>query len=56
MHHKRRKPKSSRAGCLFCKSHKHQAEKHHARAREKREGACQIEQWRHAREGEGMKE
>lgn len=24
MHHKRKRPKSSRAGCLFCKPHKHQ--------------------------------
>lgn len=23
-HHKRRRPKSSRAGCLLCKPHKHQ--------------------------------
>jgi len=23
-HHKRRRPKSTRAGCLHCKSHKHQ--------------------------------
>jgi hypothetical protein len=23
-HHKRRRPKSSRAGCLLCKMHKHQ--------------------------------
>lgn len=26
-HHKRRKPKSSRAGCLYCKPHKHQGAK-----------------------------
>ena len=44
MHHKRGKPKSTRAGCLLCKPHKHQAEKHHARAREKREGRWQVEQ------------
>lgn len=25
-HHKRRRPKSRRAGCLFCKGHKHQRE------------------------------
>lgn len=25
--HKRKKPKSRRAGCIYCKSHKHQAEK-----------------------------
>lgn len=25
MHHKRKKPKSSRAGCLHCKPHKHQS-------------------------------
>lgn len=24
MNHKRRRPKSSRAGCLMCKMHKHQ--------------------------------
>jgi len=27
MNHKRKKPKSSRAGCLLCKPHKHQAVK-----------------------------
>lgn len=27
MHHKRKKPKSARAGCLMCKPHKHQAVK-----------------------------
>lgn len=27
MHHKRKKPKSGRAGCLMCKSHKHQGSK-----------------------------
>lgn len=26
-HHKRGRPKSGRAGCLFCKPHKHQAAK-----------------------------
>lgn len=26
-HHKRGKPKSSRAGCLMCKPHKHQGAK-----------------------------
>jgi hypothetical protein len=26
-HHKRKKPKSSRAGCLLCKPHKHQRAK-----------------------------
>jgi len=26
-HHKRRRPKSSRAGCLFCKPHKDQRAK-----------------------------
>ncbi len=25
-HHKRGKPKSRRAGCLYCKGHKHQGE------------------------------
>jgi len=48
MHHKRGKPKSTRAGCLLCKPHKHQAEKHRARAGEKREGERQVEQWRSA--------
>jgi len=24
MHHKRKRPKSRRAGCLFCKPHKHE--------------------------------
>jgi len=24
MHHKRKRPKSKRAGCLFCKPHKHE--------------------------------
>jgi hypothetical protein len=32
-HHRRRGPKSTRAGCLLCKPHKHQAERHHGRAR-----------------------
>lgn len=27
MHHKRKKSKSSRAGCLFCKPHKRQGSK-----------------------------
>jgi len=27
MHHKRKGPKSTRAGCLLCKPHKHQANK-----------------------------
>lgn len=27
MHHKRKKPKSSRSGCLMCKPHKHQRAK-----------------------------
>lgn len=27
MNHKRKKPKSSRAGCLMCKPHKHQRAK-----------------------------
>ena len=27
MNHKRRRPKSTRSGCLMCKSHKHQAAK-----------------------------
>ncbi len=27
MHHKRKKPKSSRAGCLLCKPHKRQGSK-----------------------------
>ena len=51
MDHKRKKAKSSRAGCLLCKPHKHQAEKHCVRAREKREGAWQVERWRNAGEG-----
>jgi len=46
MHHKRGKPKSVRAGCLLCKPHKHQAEKHHVRANQKREGKWQVAQWR----------
>lgn len=31
-HHRRRGPKSTRAGCLLCKPHKHQAERHRGRA------------------------
>jgi hypothetical protein len=31
--HKRKGPKSTRAGCLLCKAHKHQAEHHRDRAR-----------------------
>jgi hypothetical protein len=35
-HHKRKGPKSTRAGCLHCKPHKHQAERHRERSRGKR--------------------
>lgn len=35
MHFKRKGPKSTRAGCLLCKPHKHQAERHRFRAKEK---------------------
>jgi hypothetical protein len=35
-HHRRRGPKSTRAGCLLCKPHKHQAERHRGRARSDR--------------------
>ena len=38
--HKYRKPKSTRAGCLLCKPHKHQAEKGRERQRDRR-------RWRH---------
>jgi hypothetical protein len=34
--HKRKGPKSTRAGCLLCKPHKHQAERHCGRARDGR--------------------
>jgi hypothetical protein len=37
MHFKRKGPKSTRSGCLLCKPHKHQAEKHRDRASDKRE-------------------
>lgn len=33
MHHKRRRPKSSRAGCLFCKPYKRQGSKRAARSK-----------------------
>jgi hypothetical protein len=46
MHYKRSKPKSGRAGCLLCKPHKHQAEKHRDRARVRREGERDLRQWR----------
>lgn len=36
MNHKRKGPKSTRAGCLLCKPSKHQANKHTDRARGKR--------------------
>ena len=32
-HHKRKGPKSTRAGCLMCKPHKRQGAKHADRAR-----------------------
>lgn len=35
-HHRRRGPKSTRAGCLLCKPQKHQAERHRDRARSDR--------------------
>jgi hypothetical protein len=35
-HHKRKGPKSTRAGCLMCKPHKHQAEHRRCRARDGR--------------------
>jgi len=35
-HHRRSGPKSTRAGCLLCKPHKHQAERHRGRARSDR--------------------
>lgn len=37
MHHKRRKPKAGRAGCLLCKPHKLNAYKSRERSRGKRE-------------------
>jgi hypothetical protein len=37
-HHKRKGPKSTRAGCMLCKPHKHQAE--HGRERRRRERAA----------------
>ena len=33
MHHKRKKPKSTRAGCLLCKPHKRQGSCRHERAK-----------------------
>lgn len=36
MNHKRKGPKSTRSGCLMCKYHKHQAERHRDRAMAKR--------------------
>jgi len=45
MHHKRGKPKSSRAGCLLCKPHKHQAQKHRERARRMREAERDVREW-----------
>jgi len=35
-HLKRKGPKSTRAGCLLCKPHKHQAERHHYRSQQRR--------------------
>lgn len=35
-HHKRKGPKSTRSGCIHCKPHKHQAEKHRERSGGKR--------------------
>lgn len=33
MHHKRHRPKSTRAGCLLCKPHKRQGSCRHQRAK-----------------------
>lgn len=33
MHHKRKRPKSTRAGCLMCKPHKRQGSCHRHRSR-----------------------
>jgi hypothetical protein len=43
-HHKRKGPKSTRAGCLLCKPHKHQAERRRSRRRGER-------RWREQEEG-----
>ena len=45
MNHKRGKPKSTLAGYLPCKPHKHQPEKHRNRARAKREAKWPYKQW-----------
>lgn len=37
MKHRRKGPKSTRAGCLLCKPHKHQTERHRERAKKERE-------------------
>ena len=50
-HHKRGKPKSSRAGCLMCKAHKANCRKdtlEHQTAQEKRARLSEREQRREA--------
>ena len=41
-HHKRRKPKSGRAGCLMCKSHKDQRVKDTAEAQTMQERRARV--------------
>lgn len=48
MSHKRRRPKSSRAGCLMCKHHKHQG--FSQRATNQRDTAAQLRLAERARE------
>jgi hypothetical protein len=51
MHHKRKRPKSTRAGCLMCKPHKRQGACLHDRdpwsaKRRKEAGDAQLREWR----------
>lgn len=41
-HHKRRRPKSSRSGCILCKPHKHQGAKDTKAAQRRQELLARI--------------
>ena len=44
MNHKRKGPKSTRAGCLMCKPHKHQAHKNDPRFKRRTERVADVRQ------------
>ena len=53
--HKRKKPKSSRAGCLSCKPHKHQRGKNGKPAQTKQENLARLDEEEQKEEGSTMK-